>query len=952
MLEELCKKRKILMEHMKENNYNANEIIANLYSDISHFIYELLQNAEDSEASFISFELKENSLFITHNGKLFDKKDIDAITTIGFSTKKDDLNKIGKFGAGFKSVFAITNTPRIYSGGLSFEIQEYIIPQEISKIELEKNLTTIELPFNSSKINPEKAFQVISEKLLKLETESLLFLKNIQTIKWSFLEQNGFFQKERKVSNNCEYVNIVTSKNDSREIKNYLKIDKIIQINNKSLTLSIAYLIKDGEIIPIDNSLLSVFFPTKVNIYYKFLLQSPFKTTPNRENIPFEDEDNKIITQELSKLVGESFLILKEENLYDVKFLEKMITNEKYHNHILYMSIYYELIKSFNNYELLPTSIGTFAKATDLILGESDELIKFLEDEIFDYTQKPYFFNCKYGNELTRYLMNVLRVKFFKNDDLLNRITIERLNQKDDDWLVSFYKLLVVQNFSKWYLSIRPIMKLLDGSFSSLYKDSSDENPQVYLLTDKVSKFKTLNKIFVENDSLKDFIEKYKIVKPNKIAELKEFILPKYDNPPKITFEEYLEDFNYIVETYNSSSSSDKVQIVNLCKRKYLIFCTDESYQIAEYVYLESEELKQWFFHSPDTKFTHKSINTEDILDFFKAIGISFVPKFNSYNFQIEGLKSLLDNISFNASIMIWDYYIKQLSSFYVTREETDYSSKVINKLKYVLNEVKWLKSKYSEELFKPSELVFNDLDSRYEYPENIKGYLTIDIKFKPDRIQQIEQELGCYVVEKGEYQEFKKWQESQKKIELPSTDNNIWKPDLKSINSDSIKVNFYNKSYYRKNLSYQAYSNYSTDSFNNSYRNIESRKAIGDWGENFVKKYLEKKYKDNLNIEIECLNDNGNIGIGYDFVILENGVEIEYIEVKSKLSFQPSMIEISGTQWEWARTLNNEGNGDKFKIYIVLGAGKEGANINIISNPIKKWIDGEIKANPVNLEL
>jgi len=88
MISELYNKRKKLVEYMKENNYNASEIIANLYSDVSHFIYELLQNAEDSEATFINFELKKDSLLITHNGKLFNHNDVDAITTIGFSTKK------------------------------------------------------------------------------------------------------------------------------------------------------------------------------------------------------------------------------------------------------------------------------------------------------------------------------------------------------------------------------------------------------------------------------------------------------------------------------------------------------------------------------------------------------------------------------------------------------------------------------------------------------------------------------------------------------------------------------------------------------------------------------------------------------------------------------------------------------------------------------------------------
>ena len=73
---------------------------------------------------------------------------------------------------------------------------------------------------------------------------------------------------------------------------------------------------------------------------------------------------------------------------------------------------------------------------------------------------------------------------------------------------------------------------------------------------------------------------------------------------------------------------------------------------------------------------------------------------------------------------------------------------------------------------------------------------------------------------------------------------------------------------------------------------------------------------------------------------------------MKSKLSYTPSSILISGTQWEWARDLYNNNNGDKFKIYIVLGAGNNDASINIISNPIKEWKEGNLKANPVNIEL
>lgn len=958
MISKLYNKRKELVEHMKENNYNASEIIANLYSDVSHFIYELLQNAEDSEATFINFELKEDSLIITYNGKLFNHNDVDAITTIGFSTKKDDLNKIGKFGAGFKSVFAITNTPRIYSGDLSFEIQDYIIPQTISKIELEENLTAIELLFNSQKISSKKAHQVISDKLLKLESERLLFLKNIQKIQWSFLKKNGSFNKIKKKSKNCEYIDIITSNNENTNIKSYLKTDKTIQLHNKNLTLSIAYALENNQIIPIENSLLSVFFPTKVNTYYKFLLQAPYKTTPNRENIPFEDEDNQIITRELSKLVGESFLILKEENLYNINFLEKMISYSKYYN-TLYMAIYYELIKSFREYDLLPTSLYTYCKSSDLVLGDNEDIIKFLEKDIEKYTNKKYFFVNKYGSTFTRYLNAELGIQVFKNDDFLSKITVGDLEQKDDKWLISFYELLSIQTFSKLYLAIKPILKLADNSFVGLYKNHSDAKPQVYLPTGKKSKFKTLHNLFIENDSLKKFINKYKVIKPNNISELKEFILPKYIFTPKVTLEEYIEDFIFIIEAYNNSNETDKEQIENLCKDKFLILSFNENFYKAQDVYLNTDELKEWFKSTNDTKFIHPTLNNDKTHEFLNAMGINTKPIITNISPYIDGIKANLEFMTFDSSIRIWNYLIKHLTNFYITKEQSSlhYSSQTINCLKLILNNTAWLKSKQEDLFVKPLELIFQNLDSRYLYPDNIKNYLTLDIKFKPNKIQQIEEELNCRIVDRSEFEEFKKWKDEQnKKDQKKSTEDDFWTSEINVNNIDSIEAKTYsNLNYRRMDLSYQTPSSYTISKSSNTHRNynnVESRKAIGDWGEEFVNNYLKQKYKGQSDITIKWLNQNDFIGIGYDFVILKDNIEVEYIEVKSKVSYHPSNIEISGTQWEWARELYDNNDGEKFKIYLVLGAGKDNASISIIDNPIKQWIDRKLKAHPINIEL
>jgi len=123
IFDKLRAKREQWIRSSKENNFDFDSILAGAYSDPSHFIYEILQNAEDARATKISFNLFNDHLEIKHNGKDFNFDDVEGITGIGMSTKKGEINSIGKFGVGFKSVFAITLTPEIHSGHFHFKIE-------------------------------------------------------------------------------------------------------------------------------------------------------------------------------------------------------------------------------------------------------------------------------------------------------------------------------------------------------------------------------------------------------------------------------------------------------------------------------------------------------------------------------------------------------------------------------------------------------------------------------------------------------------------------------------------------------------------------------------------------------------------------------------------------------------------------------------------------------------
>ncbi|RSL61952.1 hypothetical protein CEP54_005994 [Fusarium duplospermum] len=100
-----------------------------LYSSTGRFVFELLQNAEDcnfyfatrrNESPYISFHLSEDRLVIECNEDGFTKADLEAICSIGKSSKSATKGYIGEKGIGFKSVFMAAWKVHIQSGPYSF----------------------------------------------------------------------------------------------------------------------------------------------------------------------------------------------------------------------------------------------------------------------------------------------------------------------------------------------------------------------------------------------------------------------------------------------------------------------------------------------------------------------------------------------------------------------------------------------------------------------------------------------------------------------------------------------------------------------------------------------------------------------------------------------------------------------------------------------------------------
>lgn len=167
-----------------------------LYAKDTHFIFELIQNAEDNEYKpqvrpRLRFEIchqdlegARNAALIVHNNEIgFLDKHVRALCQVGRSTKNKAQGYIGEKGIGFKSVFRITNCPYVFSNGFKFCLPEkdeptglgYIVPCWVENRPdgIAEGETSIILPINKIDVN------AVNDALREIAPETILFLKKL-----------------------------------------------------------------------------------------------------------------------------------------------------------------------------------------------------------------------------------------------------------------------------------------------------------------------------------------------------------------------------------------------------------------------------------------------------------------------------------------------------------------------------------------------------------------------------------------------------------------------------------------------------------------------------------------------------------------------------------------------------------------------------------------------------
>lgn len=383
-LDALRKKRERWVAASHENDFDRGIWNATVekYADPAHFIFELLQNAEDADATWARFELTPDAVIFDHDGRPFERRDIEGITGIGNTTKLEEANKIGCFGIGFKSVYVVAERPQVHctieGRSIAFAIRDLVVPELIAGAHGPASTRFIlPLPAESAAATIAK----VRSTLDQAGPRSLLYLHQLRRLDWT----DGSTQARCVVEDGDEGIRALRTTVDGKpaQVDRFLVLSRPIRRDGakSDLSVKIAMRLNDGgEIVPETSpTRVSVFFETEEQTGLHMHVHGPFQLTDNRANIKRDNEWNEHIVDELAALLAESLPGLRDRGMIKRSFLE-VLPNGSDDLSEPWNRLRMAAIAAFREHPLVPAHFGGHVRAGDAARGPAD-IRDLLRDE-------------------------------------------------------------------------------------------------------------------------------------------------------------------------------------------------------------------------------------------------------------------------------------------------------------------------------------------------------------------------------------------------------------------------------------------------------------------------------------------------------------------------------------------------------------------------------------------
>ncbi len=625
-------------------------LLADRYDDRTHFIFEILQNTEDALKKrrgwngrrTVEFSLSSSSLTISHFGKPFDEADVRGICGIGESTKA--LTDIGRFGIGFKSVYAFTDNPEIHSEEEHFSIDSYVWPRATKEINLQPEETKIYIPFSTN--NPTDKEEIL-KGLRRLDLRALLFLREIEEVSWSVAGgPSGLYLRDhpKNIGNGARRVVLIGQDDVRDETEEWIVFSREVFNEGASAGhVEVAFSMIQSSAVsqgpslaPVLNAPLVVFFPTVLSTNLGFIVQGPYRTTPSRDNVPEGDPWNRHLVKETAVLLVHALKALRNLGLLDVSAMECLPLDAlHFADDSRLAPVVREIQEALSEESLLPTYDGRHVAGRNAKLARTQDLRALIGPQqlasLFPQNDNPVWLTDEITPLRTPTLHNYLTVALDIDDVtpewLVSKLTPEFLEAQPDHWIEALYGFLSVQRALLRRLRVKPIVRLEDGSHTIAVDNHG--KPQAYLPGDRPTGFPTVRRSVCQSDQATAFLQSLGLRVPDPVDDVIVNILPIYKNDPvDIPDHEYESDIKQILSAFSTDSASSRNSLLVELRRSNFIIAVDAATGMSQFVrpveaYMATDRLTNLFEGVPDVLIVDNSrscLQGENVRNLLRAL--------------------------------------------------------------------------------------------------------------------------------------------------------------------------------------------------------------------------------------------------------------------------------------------------------------------------------------------
>ncbi|KAK5653791.1 hypothetical protein OQA88_7949 [Cercophora sp. LCS_1] len=299
----------------------ALKIIAEqLYQKSTHFLLEILQNADDNtykdSLPTLGIHFKDRRLCISCNEVGFSRADIQALCGVGMSSKRDDSDRIGEKGIGFKSVFRVADVVWVKSGHYSFKFDRLQTLGMMAPIPSQFPVPEAEASAHQTAISLQVMGQHEAELLgdiRSFDPRNLLFLRKLRRVELSITDSSGrcwsrVVERRHGTDPNTsqECIDLLQDGSCSRYIVTPYTVrnlgpDRKRQGCSKS-TLILAFPVSsDGAVVNAPQRVYS-FLPIR-DYGFKFLVQGDFQLSASRQEIDGSCDWNQTLRRSIPSAI-------------------------------------------------------------------------------------------------------------------------------------------------------------------------------------------------------------------------------------------------------------------------------------------------------------------------------------------------------------------------------------------------------------------------------------------------------------------------------------------------------------------------------------------------------------------------------------------------------------------------------------------------------------------------